>query len=226
MGVVSAYAENGSLSRYLKRTSPTNAERYKILREVAAAIAYLHCPQPEIVVEGRKIHVVHGDIHPGNVLIMGDGRAVLSDFGLCKLTPEDVRVSLSLRLGDIHGVAAYLAPEVYRLEEFEESTAEELRNLGREEPDYAGRRTEKADVFAFGMLVFTTFGGAGHMGQPGRENVSRAIISGRRPHRINELHDDIWRLICDCWGPRPSFRPSMDEVLIRLQAGRMNVAYD
>lgn len=67
--------------------------------------------------------IVHRDIKPENVLIDGDGRAVLSDFGVCRIVDESLRKQLAVtrtmvaRSGEgdlqpILGTAAYLSPEV------------------------------------------------------------------------------------------------------------------
>lgn len=66
--------------------------------------------------------VVHRDLKPENILIGSDGHAVLSDFGVSRITDADLRAELSLtRTTTIEadsgrrtllGTMAYLAPEV------------------------------------------------------------------------------------------------------------------
>ncbi|XP_022682452.1 mitogen-activated protein kinase kinase kinase 17 [Setaria italica] len=68
-------------------------------RDVARGLAYLH---------GRSL--VHGDVKPRNVVIGGDGRARLTDFGCAR----PVRPSPSQPIG---GTPAFMAPEVARGDE-------------------------------------------------------------------------------------------------------------
>ena len=74
-------------------------ERVRMIATVARAVDHAHC-------QG----VVHRDLKPGNILIQTDGRAVLTDFGLAKLTDgEDLTVT-----GGIMGTPQYMAPEQVR----------------------------------------------------------------------------------------------------------------
>ncbi|MBC7374029.1 MAG: protein kinase [Frankiales bacterium] len=64
--------------------------------DLAATLAYVH---------GRGI--LHRDVKPANVILAGDGRARLVDFGIAQLV-DATRVT---RSGFAVGTAAYLAPE-------------------------------------------------------------------------------------------------------------------
>jgi serine/threonine protein kinase len=68
------------------------------LRDVADAVHYAHgFPHP----------IVHCDLKPGNVLIAGEGRAYVLDFGLARVLGARPRVEQE----KVRGTPAYMAPE-------------------------------------------------------------------------------------------------------------------
>ncbi len=81
--------------------------------DLAATLAYVH---------GRG--VLHRDVKPANVILAGDGRARLADFGIAQLV-DATRVT---RTGFTTGTAAYLAPEQVQGERI--SPAVDLYALG------------------------------------------------------------------------------------------------
>lgn len=91
--------------RYL--TSPASHPTLSLCPPVSA-VSFL-CSPP----------IVHRDLKPGNILItgpdsQGQGRVVLSDFGLCKKLPVG-RCSFSLHSG-IPGTEGWMAPELLQLQ--------------------------------------------------------------------------------------------------------------
>lgn len=97
------------------------ANWYEDLRE---GLAYIHG-------EG----VIHRDVTLENVLIGADGRAVLSDFGVSKILPRDLRAELQATASTmvrgekpLMGKPFYLAPELAR--GADESAASDWYSLG------------------------------------------------------------------------------------------------
>jgi serine/threonine protein kinase len=94
------YVEGRSLAERLAADGPLGVpELVRLAAEVGAGLEALH---------GRGI--VHRDVKPANILLAGDGTAVLGDFGLAKNRAWTVLT----RPGQVLGTLAYLAPERIR----------------------------------------------------------------------------------------------------------------
>ncbi len=88
-----------------------------------AEAASIACALCEALIAAHAADVIHRDIKPANVLLAGDGRVVLADFGIAA-----VRIASD---ADVAGTPAYMAPEQVR-----------------GEPPTPG-----ADVYAVGVLL-------------------------------------------------------------------------
>ena len=98
--IVMQLVESTPLSELLRENGPfTPAEAAHIGAEVASALAAAHA-----------LKIVHRDVKPGNILIAGDGSALISDFGISHALGD---ASLTAT-GMVQGTPAYLAPEVAR----------------------------------------------------------------------------------------------------------------
>ncbi|KAK7302416.1 hypothetical protein RJT34_13305 [Clitoria ternatea] len=121
------YMPNGNLEDHLftstesqkEKRSLTWPQRKSIILDVAKGLVYLHY--------GVKPAIFHRDIKATNILLDGEMRARVADFGLAKQSREG-QSHLTTRVAGTHG---YLAPE-YAL---------------------YGQLTEKSDVYSFGVVV-------------------------------------------------------------------------
>ena len=102
-------------------TEEMAANWYEDLRE---GLEYIHA-----------MGVVHRDVTLDNVLVGSDGRAVLSDFGVSKILPRDLRAELKETVNTIvrggkplMGKSFYIAPEV--ADGGDESAASDYYSLG------------------------------------------------------------------------------------------------
>ncbi|KAF8307511.1 kinase-like protein, partial [Clavulina sp. PMI_390] len=153
---------------------------------VVEAIAYMH---------GRNPPVIHGDIHPENVLVDENEDAIVCDFGLSRIRHEVTRTATGLREG---GRLRYLAPELTS------ASTNEFRT------------TAASDVFSMGMTIFslitltTPFAGRWDYDAMARINRGeRPIHSAAETYfsKIPDLEACLLTLVEEMWSQNPEGRP-------------------
>lgn len=95
------YCEGGNIKNMMGRM--TEYEAWKLIRDTASALTYLHAMNPPII---------HQDIKPANILIGNDGYYKLSDFGVsiqARSTLSNTNNSDSIYISA--GTTSYMAPE-------------------------------------------------------------------------------------------------------------------
>ncbi|KAG1865885.1 kinase-like domain-containing protein, partial [Suillus subalutaceus] len=121
--LISEWMSSGTLFTYFKEQGTISAStQIKLARGVADGLEYLHSQD-----------VVHGDLHPGNVLVDGSGHPRLTDFGLATVA-GDVESQLNTTTAGRSFNPQWRAPEVIGID----PEAELVR------PNF------KSDVYSFG----------------------------------------------------------------------------
>lgn len=98
------YCKGGNISKMMGRM--TERDAWKLIRDTASALAYLHAMNPPII---------HQDIKPANIMIGNDGYYKLSDFGVS----IHARSALSSKTANGEsaynsaGTISYMAPEKF-----------------------------------------------------------------------------------------------------------------
>ena len=94
------YVQGRSLEQVIQQAGklPLPVVR-SILHQVGSALTYAH-----------RRRVVHRDIKPGNILIDGDGNAIVTDFGIAKAAESPSKTMT----GALVGTPAYMSPEQCR----------------------------------------------------------------------------------------------------------------
>lgn len=96
--LVMEYVSGRTLAQRIRDHGPlSHHEAATLVGQVAEALAAAH-----------QLDIVHRDIKPGNILITGDGRAKLADFGIARSGTD---ASLT-GTGTMMGTIAYMAPEI------------------------------------------------------------------------------------------------------------------
>jgi serine/threonine-protein kinase PknK len=114
---------------------------WAVAADVAAALAIIH-----------GAGLVHHDVAPGNVLVVGDGidaRAVLLDLGLCTVRGAG---------GDARGTPAYMAPEAL-----------------------AGRGDPRSDLWSLGATLHHLATGEAVFARPTLADTARAVVTVAPP---------------------------------------------
>ncbi|KAJ8591683.1 kinase-like protein [Rhizopogon salebrosus TDB-379] len=131
ISMVSPWLEHGSLTVYLRKHKDLClSDRLRLLEDITSGLHYLH-----------GVSVVHGDLTPNNVLLDGENRAVLTDFGLSSKLVGQGHTYLQRSCAQ-PGAVRYAAPEL----------------LCSNEPIQPDTRS---DVYSFGCLALQVL--SGHM---------------------------------------------------------------
>ncbi|XP_007541854.1 serine/threonine-protein kinase/endoribonuclease IRE1-like [Poecilia formosa] len=155
-----------TLQQYVEDSSCfPELDNITLLEQTMCGLSHLH-----------SLNIVHRDLKPRNILLsgpnaLGEVRALISDFGLCKKIP-DGRSSFSLRSG-IPGTEGWIAPEVLR-----------------ETP--GNKPTSAVDVFSAGCVFYYVVSRGQHpFGEALRRQIN--ILSGEYSlsHFMDDIHDDV-----------------------------------
>jgi serine/threonine protein kinase len=96
--LVMEYVDGVTLARLIRKQGPLSPdEAAPLLRQVADALAAAHAAG-----------IVHRDVKPSNIMVDGDGRVKLADFGIARIATDPALTQTGL----VTGSPAYLAPEV------------------------------------------------------------------------------------------------------------------
>ncbi|KAH8080681.1 kinase-like domain-containing protein [Cristinia sonorae] len=141
-------------------------------------------------------HVVHADLRGANILIDETLGVRLSDFGLSKFA-DSTTASRGSHAG---GALRWMSPEIL---------------IDGNEPDYA------SDVYAFGCVCLEVYSQSRPFPALNDAQVIVRIMRKERPPRIKmksgeDIPDDLWHLITNCWSSEVTLRPGMNELVTSL----------
>ena len=188
---------DGNLTRFLEQNERNPLPYHRaidISNDVALALAYLH-----------SNYIVHRDLSSNNVLLMGERRAKVSDFGVSKLISPHRQRQSSLTL--CPGNSAYMPPEAI-------------------DEAYTASYSEKLDCFSYGVLCIQILTRkfpaptARLVAADGAHMMMRAVVAEvecRREH-IDTIDDDhpLRGTILQCLSDAAEDRPSAQEICHRL----------
>ena len=163
---------------------------------------------------GLRIYLLHCSRHPKlNVMIDKTGRAVLADFSLVALIPDQSTFLSTCLEG---GTIQWMGPELLDPEKFG------LKNR---------RPTMESDCYALGMVVYEVLSGQVPFSTYNSFTALRKVLDGERPKRpqgeAGKLFTDyIWDMMGLCWKAKPSERTTATAILLCLKGGPPNMNGD
>ena len=141
---VMPYFEKGNLASRIKPGQPLDTETIlDIAAQVAEGLSFAH-----------RSGIIHRDLKPANILLTGDGKACLADFGLARTLFNDTMVDVENRSWE--GTSPYMSPAVAA------GDAEDTR----------------CDIYSFGALLYEMLTGHPPYNGRGTKEILDQIIAG------------------------------------------------
>ncbi|XP_043702386.1 integrin-linked protein kinase 1-like isoform X2 [Telopea speciosissima] len=192
MMIVTEYLPKGDLYAFLKRKGalkPVTAIRFAL--DISRGMNYLHENKPEAI--------IHRDLEPSNILRDDSGHLKVADFGVSKLLKVTNTVKENPQMCSIEGDSRYLAPEVYRNEEYD----------------------TKVDVFSFALILQEMIEGCPPFSSEPETKVPKAYGANKRPPfraPAKYYSHGLKELIEECWSEKPAKRPTFRAIIAKLEA--------
>jgi eukaryotic-like serine/threonine-protein kinase len=152
--IVFEYVEGENLKEYVVRKGRLDVrEALEVAAEVGRALAFAH-----------ENGLIHRDVKPQNVLLNGDGRAKVTDFGIARTVDVDGMT----QTGTVLGTSNYIAPE-----------------------QASGQRVDaQSDVYALGVVLYELL--AGDVPFPGESFIAVAMKHMHEPApNLLDVRNDV-----------------------------------
>ena len=172
------------------------------------------------------MYVFHPSSGPGthsgdlqtSIVVDKDWNPLLQDFRLSKVPitrgvkPEPSLTSCQTAF-DVSGPTAV----THTIEKHTPGGIESVRWMA---PETFNPRvgTTRSDIWSFGMVMYEVLTGKDPYHEYPMFTVIAKVAGGVTPNRPETIaNDKIWSLMRDCWVPKPTERPSIQDVIRRLE---------
>lgn len=176
-----------------KNRKMTTTDRFSISIQIAQGLAYLHNNRPSII---------HRDLKPENCLLDSSMNIKIADFGLARPITSFSKKELSTTV--CIGTTRFMAPELF--------DNELVDSIGTE-----------VDIWALGCMFIEVFSNKRPWHYISSANSSSIFyeIFYRKPIPIPDtVPTEVREIIQECCRYNPMRRPSIEEVLEKLQAAK------
>ncbi|KAF8548050.1 kinase-like protein [Imleria badia] len=207
--MVAIWMPNGTLSEYIKKGGTTLSLLSRTRLVSAWHFVTLTGLQPiDVKINGTAagleyLHsqcIVHGDFHPGNILIDGEHNARLADFGFSQtLSPGQDQLSYLWTDSVRPGAVMWAAPELLYPKLY---------------PDFKVEATLNSDIYSLGGIILFILSGRNPWKDRAEMESKLKEFENPPPPVWPVIPDGVWDFIERCWSLRlPSKRPSAREAL-------------
>lgn len=160
----------------LRGATPSSREILRIGAQIADGLAAAHAAG-----------ITHRDLKPDNVMLTHDGRVKILDFGIAKVAgplTAEAATATHTNPGVVVGTMGYMAPEQVR----------------------AGAVDHRADIFAFGALLYELVTGARAFTGETAAEVMTAVLKDDPPDLPAETPAGIRQIVQRCLEKKPEAR--------------------
>jgi len=198
--IVFEYVDGDNLKRLIEQNGPAPVERaLELAIQIARGLGAAH-----------ERGLVHRDVKPQNVLLNGDGRAKVTDFGIAR--EIDVQQGMT-QTGTVLGTSDYISPEQAQ-----------------------GRRVdEHTDVYSLGVVLYELLTGEVPFTGDNFVAVAMAHINEPTPSVLDKRPDAPPRVAAaveralakdpdDRWPTMTAFRRELEECLHEVRTGETGAA--
>ncbi|OAX34041.1 kinase-like protein [Rhizopogon vinicolor AM-OR11-026] len=197
--MICPWVKNGTLTSFLERQQDTLScqDKFSILNDIALGLQYLHSKS-----------IVHGDLTGSNVLVHGNGRACLADFGLSTMLLEFIGSSYFTTT--IRGNIRWAAAELFEVPE------------DQDEDEISVSLSTECDIYSFGSITLQVLTCKVPYYNVRKDNVVLGqVMKGKKPEppKESQIAPPRWEFIQRCWLPRAS-RPSVGEIVAFVASER------
>ncbi|KAB5589071.1 Serine/threonine-protein kinase CTR1 [Ceratobasidium theobromae] len=199
--LVMEFCENGDMKTFVQR----NALSELSLEGAANGLLHMHNHDPPFV---------HGDIKAKNILVDGNQRARVCDFGLSRVQKSTSGARSGYTTSTLAGSVRWMSPELVKHDQDGSSTA---------------GFTRESDVWAFGCLILEAVTKGRPFGylEDDFKVVSALVFkklpwtSANQQSSTGIINEGLWGIAAQCWKQKPASRLTIAQIQEKLRGLRV-----